>query len=146
MCREMAARSIPLLNQLVAKGSSVWNPTYGQEFLNQVLTGATQLRQAQHGWEHISKAAQRLKIGPGKIIEAIVDHKITRVANRIGWEGFSAIHVCHDDVIAALRPDPPKAKSIEEFANTFGINQPAHLKRMIEDRFVQSTILRNLIT
>jgi hypothetical protein len=43
----------------------VWDPRTGTAFLTGLLRGAIQLRQPQHGWEHISKSAQRLKIGPG---------------------------------------------------------------------------------
>ena len=92
---------------------AVWQPAQGQRFLDSILTGAQQLRQAQHGWEHLSKAAQRLKIRPVEIIEAIRDGRITRVGNRMEWEGFAAVHVYHDEVAAVLRPDPVDAQSIE---------------------------------
>ena len=125
---------------------AVWHPDQGRRFLESILTGARQLRQAQHGWEHISKAAQRLRIGPGEIISAIRDGRITRVGNRMEWEGYAAVHVYHDEVAAVLRPAPPEAKSIEAFAQSVGIAQPSHLKRMISGGQVQGTELRNPIT
>ncbi|CUH81428.1 TniQ family protein [Tropicibacter naphthalenivorans] len=125
---------------------AVWHPAQGQRFLDNLLTGAQQLRQAQHGWEHISKSAQRLKVRPVEIIDAIRDGRITRVGNRMEWEGYAAIHVYHDDVVAALQPDPIDAKSIEVFAKFIGIGQPSHLKRLIEAGHVQTTILMNPIT
>lgn len=125
---------------------AVWHPAQGERFLNSLLTGARQLRQAQHGWEHISKSAQRLKVRPVEIIEAIRDGRIARVGNRMEWEGYAAIHVYHDDVVAALQPGPIDAKSIEIFAKSIGIGQPSHLKRMIEAGHVQTTILKNPIT
>lgn len=36
---------------------AVWHPAQGQQFLDSLLIGVQQLRQAQHGWEHISKSA-----------------------------------------------------------------------------------------
>ncbi|MCA0998120.1 TniQ family protein [Alloyangia pacifica] len=125
---------------------AVWHPTQGQRFLDSLLTGAQQLRQAQHGWEHISKSAQRLKVRPIEIIDAIRDGRISRVGNRMEWEGYAAIHVYHDDVVAALQPDPIDAKSIESFARSIGMGRPSHLKRMIEAGHVQTTILKNPIT
>lgn len=125
---------------------AIWHPAQGQRFLESLLIGAQQLRQAQHGWEHISKSAQRLKVRPIEIIEAIRDGRITRVGNRMEWEGYAAIHVYHDDVVAALRPDPIDAKSIEIFAKSIGIGQPSHLKRMIEAGHVQTTTLKNPVT
>jgi phage antirepressor YoqD-like protein len=125
---------------------AVWNPADGLTFLNQVLRGAVQLRQAQHGWEHISKAAQRLKVGPGTVIAAILEGRIARVANRMGSEGYAAIHVYHDDVVAALKPIGHQAINIEDFAKSVGINQPSILKRLIEDGFVQTTALQNPTT
>ena len=125
---------------------AVWQPAQGQRFLDSILTGAQQLRQAQHGWEHLSKAAQRLKIRPVEIIEAIRDGRITRVGNRMEWEGFAAVHVYHDEVAAVLRPDPVDAQSIEVFAKSVGIGQPSILKRMIDEGHVQTTLLRNPIT
>ncbi|MEY8880362.1 TniQ family protein [Donghicola sp. XS_ASV15] len=125
---------------------AVWHPAQGQRFLDSILTGAQQLRQAQHGWEHLSKAAQRLKIRPVEIIEAIRDGRITRVGNRMEAEGFAAVHVYHDEVAAVLRPDPVDAQSIEVFAKSVGIGQPSILKRMIDEGHVQTTLLRNPIT
>lgn len=125
---------------------AVWHPDQGRAFLDSVLTGAQQLRQAQHGWEHISKSAQRLKVGPGEIIAAIRDGRIKRVGNGMEREGYAAIHVYHEDVVAALQPDPINAKSIEVFAKTVGIGQPSNLKRMIDSGHVQTTTLKNPIT
>ena len=125
---------------------AVWNPAQGQRFLADILAGAQQLRQAQHGWEQLSKAAQRLKVGPGEIITAIRDGRIARVGNHMEWEGYAAVHVYHDDVVAALRPDPIGAKSIESFAKTVGFGQQSNLKRMIDDGLVQTTSLKNPVT
>lgn len=125
---------------------AVWNPAQGQRFLDSILLGAQQLRQAQHGWEHLTKSAQRLKLRPVEIIEAIRDGRVTKVGNRMEWEGYAAIHVYYDDVAAALRPGPVDAKNIETFAKFVGIGQPSMLKRMIEDGHVQTTTLKNPAT
>lgn len=125
---------------------TVWHPDQGRRFLESILTGARQLRQAQHGWEHISRSAQRLKTGPGKIISAIRDGRITQVGNRMEREGYAAVHVYHDEVVAALRPDPIDARSIAAFAKAVGIPQPSILKRMIDDGHVGTTRLVNPIT
>lgn len=136
-----------LVPDLDATGvKAVWHPAQGQRFLDSLLTGAQQLRQAQHGWEHISKSAQRLKVRMVEIIDAIRDGRITRVGNRMEWEGYAAIHVYHDDVVAALQPDPVDAMSIEVFAKSIGIGKPSQLKRLIEAGHVQTTILKNPIT
>lgn len=103
-------------------------------------------RQAQHGWEHLSKEAQRLKIRPVEIIEAIRDDRITRVGNHMEWEGYAAVHVYHDEVAVVLLPDPVDAQSIENFAKAVGIGQPSILKRMIDEGHVQITIVKNPIT
>lgn len=134
----------PALNDQSMK--AVWNPADGQAFLDSLLRGAIQLRQAQHGWEHISKSAQRLKIRPGEIVAAIRNGEIRHVGNRMGWEGYKSIHVYHDDVVAALRPTLLEAKSIEIFAKAVGMHQPSKLKLMIGDGHVQTSILTNPIT
>lgn len=125
---------------------AVWHPTQGQRFLDSILMGAQQLRQAQHGWEHLSKEAQRLKIRPVEIIEAIRDGRITRVGNHMEWEGYASVHVYHDEVAAVLRPDPVDAQSIENFAKAVGIGQPSILKCMIDEGQVKTTIFRNPVT
>ena len=103
-------------------------------------------RQAQHGWEHLSKEAQRLKIRPVEIIEAIRDDRITRVGNHMEWEGYAAVHVYHDEVAVVLLPDPVDTQSIENFAKAVGIGQLSILKRMIDEGHVQITIVKNPIT
>ena len=125
---------------------AIWHPARGQEFISSILMGAKQLRQAQHSWEHLSKAAQRLKIRPVKIIEAIRDGRITRVGNHMEYEGYAAVYVYHDEVAAVLRPDPVDAQSIEVFAKSVGIAQPSILKRMIDGGYVQTTKLKNTLT
>lgn len=126
--------------------NAVWHPAQGQKFLDSILKGAQQLRQAQHGWEHISKTGQRLKVRPAEIIQAIRDGRITRVGNRMEWEGYAAIHVYHDEVAAVLRKVPSGAKSIEVFAKSVGIGQPSKLMRMIKEGLVQTTTLKNPVT
>ncbi len=125
---------------------AVWQPAQGQRFLDSLLTGAQQLRQAQHGWEHISKTVQRLQVRPAEIIEAIRDGRIKQVGNRMEWEGYAAVHLYHDEVAAVLRKVPINAKSIEVFAKSVGIGQPSKLMHMIEDGLVQTTTLKNPVT
>ncbi len=129
-----------------AEVKAVWHPDQGRDFLDSILAGAQPLRQAQHGWEHISASAQRLKVGPGAIIAAIRDGRITRIGNRMEREGYAAVHVYHDEVAAALRPDPVDAKSIEVFAKSVGIGQPSILKRLVDDGHVRTTRMRNPVT
>ncbi len=64
----------------------------------------------------------------------------------MGSEGYAAIYVYHDDVVAALKPEEHQAKNIEDFAKSVGINQPSNLKRLIEDGFVQTTALQSPTT
>lgn len=135
---------VPYLDTTDVK--AVWHPVQGQRFLDSILTGAQQLRQAQHGWEHLSKAVQRLKVRPAKIIEAIRDGRIRKVGNHMECEGYAAIYVYHDEVAAVLRPDPVNAENIETFAKSVGIKQPSNLKRMIDEGHVQTTILKNPFT
>lgn len=47
---------------------AVWNPADAVAFLDGLFTRAVPISAAQHGWEHLSKSAQRLKIGPGEIL------------------------------------------------------------------------------
>lgn len=63
----------------VAGTKAIWDPADGMRFLDSVFVGASPLRQAQHGWEHISKSAARLMVGPEVIIRAIRDRRIVRI-------------------------------------------------------------------
>ncbi|SPF80032.1 TniQ family protein [Pseudoprimorskyibacter insulae] len=56
----------------------VWDPREGSAFVEQLLVGAQTIQQAQHGWETIGKAAQRLKLRPAEIVRAIWNGRIQR--------------------------------------------------------------------
>ena len=85
-------------------------------------------------------------IRPAEIIKAIRHGRITRVGNRMEWEGYAAVHVYHDEVAAVLRKVPSGAKSIEAFAKSVGIGEPSKLMRMIKEGLVQTTNLKNPVT
>lgn len=80
----------------------VWNPQEGQAFLANLFLGAEQLVQAQHGWEHISKSAARLKIRPAEIIRAIQDKRLMSIGKHADFDGYAALYVYHDQVAALL--------------------------------------------
>ncbi|WP_420024083.1 TniQ family protein (plasmid) [Cereibacter azotoformans] len=122
---------------------AVWNPADGRAFLDSLLPGAVPLHQAQHGWEHLSKSAQRLKMGPGPIIAAIREGRITRVANHADFEGYAAIYVDHDEVSRILGAVAPAGQSIELFAKSVGLLPPSRLRRLILAGFASATMLRN---
>jgi hypothetical protein len=61
-----------LSSSLESSGTKhIWDPRQGKVFLDSLVGGAETLQQAQHGWQHISKTAQRLKIRSGDIVRAI---------------------------------------------------------------------------
>ncbi|MCE6949790.1 hypothetical protein LAZ29_02485 [Cereibacter sphaeroides] len=122
---------------------AVWNPADGRALLDSLLAGAVPLHQAQHGWEHLSKSAQRLKMGPGPIIAAIREGRITRVANHADFEGYAAIYVDHDEVSRILGAVAPAGQSIELFAKSVGLLPPSRLRRLILAGFASATMLRN---
>lgn len=121
----------------------VWDPRTGHEFLESILIGAEELRQAQHGWEHIAKSALRLKQRPSAIIQAIRDGRIHRVGKHRDFVGYAGVFVYHDEVIAALDKDAPNAMSLELFAKTVGIRQPTYLNRLIINGHTTATQMKN---
>jgi len=123
--------------------NAVWSPREGEAFLETLLAGAVQLRQPQHGWEHIAKSAQRLKIGPGAIVRAIRDGDLRRVGNLEGRTGYAAVFVDHDEVSRLLGAEAPPGYSIETFAKTIGLRQPSMLRRLIQDGLTPATRMTN---
>lgn len=126
-----------------SKTKSVWNPQHGVDFLDSIFIRSTQLRQVPLGWEHISKAAMRLKIRPGEIINAIWDGKIAQVGNYTHNRGYGAIYVNHSEISAVLGDEPPPAISIENFAKSVGVNQPSRMRKLIMNGHVGATKMRN---
>jgi len=122
---------------------AVWNPRDGCDFLDNLFMGTIQLREAPHGWTNIPKSAQRLKIGPGVIINAIRQGKITNVGNHLRFKGYGAIYVDHRDVIAALGNQPPPAQNVELFSKSVGVSQPSRMRRLITNGHVLATKLQN---
>ncbi len=122
---------------------AVWDPVAGRLLLDRLFTGAVQLRQAQHGWAHVSKSAQRLKMNPGVILRAILDGRVTRVGNHADFEGYKALYVDHDQVAAILGDATPAALTVETFAKSVGINQPARLRRLIVQGHTPATRMLN---
>lgn len=118
---------------------AIWDPRTGTEFLSRLLNGAIQLRQPQHSWEHLSKSAQRLKIGPGSIITAIIDGRLHRVGNLEGKSGYAAVFVDHDEVARLFGNEAPPGHSIETFAKSVGAGPPAGLRRLIFDGHTPAT-------
>ncbi|WP_349540478.1 TniQ family protein [Sagittula sp. NFXS13] len=126
-----------------AKSKNVWDPRDGRAFLDGLLSGAEIIQQAQHGWETISKAAQRLKIRPAAIIHAIRRGRIQRVARNVQFHGYGSVHVYHEEVAQVLGADEPAALSLELFAKSVGLAQPVFLNRLVRDSHVPSTEMRN---
>jgi hypothetical protein len=122
---------------------AVWDPAAGRALLDKLFAGAVPLRQAQHGWTHVSKSAQRLKMNPGTILRAILDGRVTRVGNHADFEGFKALYVDHDQVAAILGDAAPAALTLETFAKSVGISQPARLRRLINQGHAPATRMRN---
>ncbi|UMA63347.1 TniQ family protein [Roseivivax marinus] len=122
---------------------SVWDPRAGQAMLTELFAGAEPLRQAQHGWEHISKSASRLKIGPGVIIDGIREGLIRRVGRHSDFDGYAALYVYHDEVASAVADEAPEAMSLELFAKTVGIGRPIQLRRLVANGHTTATRLRN---
>ncbi len=110
---------------------AIWDPADGVRFLESVFVGASPLRQAQHGWEHISKSAARLMVGPEVIISAIQEKRIFRIGNHADFDGYAALYVYYDEVRSVLSPEPSLNQSIELFAKIVGIGQPIRLGRLV---------------
>lgn len=119
-----------LLSFSEAGTKAIWDPADGVRFLDSVFLGASPLRQAQHGWEHISKSAARLMVGPEVIIRAIQEKRIVRIGNHADFDGYAALYVYHDEVCSVLSPEPSFNQSIELFAKTVGIGQPIRMRRL----------------
>lgn len=126
-----------------ASTKHVWDPREGGAFLDKLLIGAQTIQQAQHGWETISKAAQRLKLRPANIIRAIWDGRIQRVARNVQFEGYASVHVYHDEVAQILAQDMPSAMSLELFSKTVGLGRPVYLNRLVRHGHVSTTEIRN---
>ncbi|MFG6571639.1 TniQ family protein [Sulfitobacter sp. 1A13353] len=120
---------------------TIWDPVDGVRFLDSVFIGASPLRQAQHGWEHISKSAARLMVGPEVIIRAIQDRRIVRIGNHADFDGYAALYVYHDEVCSVLSPEPSSHQSIELFSKTVGIGQPIRMKRLVINGHTPATEL-----
>lgn len=122
---------------------AVWDPAAGHALLERLFSGAVQLRVPVHAWAHVSKSAQRLKINPGAVLQAILDGRVTRVGNHADFEGYKALYVDHEEVAAALSGVAPQALTIETFAKSVGINQPIRLRRLIVQGHTPATQMRN---
>jgi hypothetical protein len=122
---------------------ALWNPSKGRAWLEDLMTGAEPLREAHHGWCSVSKSAQRLKITPGPILQAILDRRLKRVARLAEKDGFAALYVHHDEVSALLGDEPSPAMSLETFAKSVGIGRPAFLRRLVVNGHMPTTKLPN---
>lgn len=122
---------------------AIWNPSEGRKFLDSIRMGAVQLRHAKRNWVHLSKSAQRLKIGPGPIVRAIQEGRIKKVGTHVSFVGYAAIYLDHDEVVSVLGTDAPDAASIEVFAKTVGINQPSRMRRLIVNGHTPATLIQN---
>ncbi|WP_186009220.1 TniQ family protein [Tropicibacter naphthalenivorans] len=126
-----------------AQSKHIWDPRDGRGFIDGLLTGAETIQQAQHGWETIAKASQRLKIRPADIIRAIREGRIQRVARNVQFHGYGSVHVYHEEVAQVLGSDEPAALSLELFTKSVGLAQPVFINRLVKDGHVPSTEMRN---
>ena len=126
-----------------AKTKAIWDPKAGTVFLSGLLKGAIQLRQPQHSWEHISKSAQRLKVGPGPVIQAIKEGRLRRVGNLEAKSGYAAVYVDHDEVARLFGNEALPGHSIEVFARSVGAGPPIGLRRLIVDGLMPATRATN---
>lgn len=126
-----------------AKSKNVWDPRDGRIFLDGILAGAEIIQQAQHGWETIAKSAQRLKIRPTEIIQALHQGRIQRVARNVQFHGYGSVHVYHEEVVQVLGSDEPAALSIELFTKAVGLARPVFLNRLVKNGHLPSTEMRN---
>ncbi len=122
-----------------ANTKHVWDPRDGSAFVEKLLMGAQTIQQAQHGWETIGKAAQRLKLRPAEIVRAIQDGRIQRVARNVQFEGYASVHVYQDEIAQMLAQDAPSAMSLEFFAKTVGLGNPVYLTRLARHGHVSTT-------
>lgn len=122
---------------------AVWDPVTGTAFVDRLLKGAVPLRQLHDRWEHISKSAQRLKIRPSDIIDAIFDGRLRSVGRLASRHGYSAVHVNHAEVAQLLAKEDGPGRSIETFAKSIGANSPAGLRRLVQDGHTPATLAVN---
>jgi hypothetical protein len=126
-----------------AETKHVWDPRHGRAFLDSLLVGAQPLQQPLHGWEPISKTAQRLKIRPGEIVRALWDGRIHRVTRNAQSKGYGAIQVYYDEVAQVLGNEAPPAMNLEVFAKVVGLGKVACLTRLIRKGHTSSTEMQN---
>ena len=81
-------------------------------------------------------------MNPGVILRAILDGRVTRVGNHADFEGLKALYVDHHQV-AAILGDAAPALTLETFAKSVGISQPARLRRLINQGHTPATRMRN---
>jgi hypothetical protein len=82
-------------------------------------------------------------MNPGAILRAILDGRITQVGNPADFEGFKALYVNHDQVAAIMGDAAPAALTLETFAKSVGIHQPARLSRLVNQIHAPATRMRN---
>lgn len=126
-----------------AQSKHIWDPRDGRGFIDGLLTGAEIIQQAQHGWTTVAKSAQRLKLRPAEIIQAIREGRVQRVARNVQFHGYGSIHVYHQEVAQMLASDEPAALSLELFTKSVGLARPVYLNRLVKDGHVPSTKMRN---
>lgn len=127
----------PVLEASATK--SVWDPKMGADFLDSLLANAVQVRHLGGGWEHISKSAQRLKIRPGQIINAITEGQLRRVGNYRKKIGYAAVYVYDYEVTRMVENESLPGMSIEAFTRSVGARSIAGLRRLILDGHTPAT-------
>lgn len=120
----------------------LWDLGAARKFVADLLSGAEPIHSPLHDWCDIPKAAQRLRIRPGKIIALILGRKLARVGRYVGKDQYASILVNLADVERHLQRPEAKGLSIELFAKTIGL-KPAAAGFLVKNGYVSATFGAN---
>lgn len=124
----------------------LWRRDTGIAWLHRLMTGAMPLIAPGGGqWVDIGKAAQRLKVLPGVIVDLIFARRLIRVARVESKAGYDGMQVDLREVAGLIkRPDSP-GLTIDAFAKSVGL-KPGPARRLVVEKHIPSTRARNPVT
>jgi hypothetical protein len=106
----------------------LWDSAAASAFLDRLLTGAESIYVPRHDWCGLAKAAQRLKVRPGEILNLIQTSRLKRFGKYQGKNGYDALLIPINEAERALQRPSAAGQSIELFAKTVGLRPTAAMK------------------
>lgn len=126
-----------------------WFPSDGKRFVDGILKYAGPMGPSEDGWEHISRAAARMRTGLRSLLKAIEAGSV-RCGKRDGLAGYASIFVMRSDVedladlSAGATNDRPK--TVPEFARILGLRAHGNFERLVKDGHTPATKMVNPAT